>query len=182
MGAVHDFFDQLAPMIGAYYDVGIACDFALDKIAEVQKQHNLSDESTLSYGEGEPKGTPEEVAANAQHATTIGATKARMARGGIDRQQTASAVLVFVYHLWDEIYRHAIAREKGIEPRDLKVDIFGDVRLLRNAIIHNKGIADENVAKCRTFTRFKPGDQLLIGGNDLSEIYNAIRDELRPYA
>ncbi len=34
---------------------------------------------------------------------------------------------------------------------DLKVDIFGDLRYIRQSIIHNQGIAVSDIEKCRLF-------------------------------
>jgi len=54
----------------------------------------------------------------------------------------------YMHAIWDEQYRGRIARlfdspEERIRKRDVINDFFGDIRLIRNDYVHNKGIADE---------------------------------------
>ena len=66
-------------------------------------------------------------------------------RGGEFENQNCHALIVFIYHLWDEYYRPRLAASLGLEqPRQLQSDFFGDIRLIRNAIIHNQGILTKN--------------------------------------
>jgi len=66
-------------------------------------------------------------------------------RGGDFEIQNCHAFVVFIFHLWDEYYRPRIAKAMGLEQsKQLKSDLFGDVRLLRNAIIHNQAILTES--------------------------------------
>lgn len=72
----------------------------------------------------------------------------------------------FIHAIWEEQFRGRIARffddpDERIRQRDVVNDFFGDVRLIRNDYVHNKGIADEavNVKLLRWgFVRGKPLD------------------------
>jgi hypothetical protein len=69
------------------------------------------------------------------------------AEAGSNEQQHARSVLIFLFAYWDEEIRPRMASALGIETREVVSDIFGDIRLLRNAILHNKGnltAADHN--------------------------------------
>jgi hypothetical protein len=61
--------------------------------------------------------------------------------GGFNEQQHTRAIIVFIFAYWDEEIRPRLARAKRLSsPNEIRVDALGDLRLLRGAIIHNKGI------------------------------------------
>ena len=64
-------------------------------------------------------------------------------KGGDFDNQHAKAVIVFIYHLWDESYRVRIADSLGVKPCKVTCDLMGDLREIRNAIIHNSSIIEE---------------------------------------
>ncbi|MBW9062015.1 hypothetical protein JNB71_01680 [Rhizobium herbae] len=59
---------------------------------------------------------------------------------GFNHQQTCWAIIVFMFAFWNEEVRPKIARIREVEVQKVVVDAFGDLRIVRNAIIHNKGI------------------------------------------
>ena len=66
-------------------------------------------------------------------------------RGGEFEIQNCHALIVFMYHLWDEYYRPRMADALGLEHSgQLKSDLFGDIRLVRNGIIHNQAVLAES--------------------------------------
>ena len=66
-------------------------------------------------------------------------------RGGEFENQNCNALIVFIYHLWDEYHRPRIAAALGLEQTgQLECDFFGDIRLIRNAIIHNQAVLTED--------------------------------------
>ncbi len=62
------------------------------------------------------------------------------AQAGFNEQQVCWSIIVFLFAYWDEEVRPQIAEVRGIKPEDVKVDALGDLRLVRNSIIHNKGV------------------------------------------
>jgi hypothetical protein len=65
---------------------------------------------------------------------------AENAENGFNEQQQARAVIVFIFTYWDEEIRPRLAHAKNLpSPNGIRVDAMGDLRLLRGAIIHNKG-------------------------------------------
>lgn len=61
-------------------------------------------------------------------------------KGGSNEQQHSQAVLVFLFTFWEEEIRPRLAASKGVELREIRSDIMGDLRILRNVILHSKGI------------------------------------------
>ena len=61
-------------------------------------------------------------------------------KGGSNEQQHLQAVLVFLFTYWEEEIRPRLAASKGVELQEIRSDIMGDLRILRNIILHSKGI------------------------------------------
>jgi hypothetical protein len=60
--------------------------------------------------------------------------------GGSNEQQHSHAVLIFLFTYWEDEIRPRLATSKGVESQEIKSDIMGDLRILRNVILHSKGI------------------------------------------
>jgi hypothetical protein len=59
---------------------------------------------------------------------------------GFNEQQICWSIIVFLFAHWDEKIRPQIATVRGIKPNDVKIDAFGDLRILRKSIVHNGGV------------------------------------------
>ena len=60
--------------------------------------------------------------------------------GGSNAQQHSQAVLVFLYTYWEDEIRPRLAISKNVELQEIRSDIMGDLRILRNVILHAKGV------------------------------------------
>ena len=57
----------------------------------------------------------------------------------------------------------------------LKVDVLGDLRHIRNDLVHNKGIASEDEAgKCKVLKWFGPGDHIILGMHHVFDFLNQL--------
>ncbi len=70
--------------------------------------------------------------------------------------------IVSMFARWEGEYRPAIARLHGVEPDQVKSELFGDLRWLRNDVVHNNGVVKAS-AKCAVLGSFKPGDTITLG-------------------
>jgi len=57
---------------------------------------------------------------------------------GVNFQQLSRAVLIFIFTYWEDETRRSLASAASTEPRDIRSDIMGDLRILRNSILHSK--------------------------------------------
>jgi len=110
----------------------------------------------FAYGTGHPQ-DPKTVI---QHMTTQGEIRARNREGGRNHVFLANMCIVTIYQFWEEHFREPLAMALGVSKADLKVPVFGDLRRLRNAIVHNLGIATLDVNKCEVLQWFKSGDRI----------------------
>ena len=74
---------------------------------------------------------------------TQGQILASFAKGGEVEDMQNKALLVMLYQRWDEWYRHRIAKELGLEKNKVRCSLMGEVRQLRNVVIHDNGVVPE---------------------------------------
>jgi hypothetical protein len=73
-------------------------------------------------------------------------------------------------HLQGRPVPRKVAHAAGLRNKnEIKIDIMGDLRILRNSIIHHNGyvITDE---KCKILTWFKPSDKISVDLGQFAEI------------
>ena len=59
---------------------------------------------------------------------------------GANAQQHSQAILVFLFTYWEDEIRPRLADSMNIAVSEIKSDIMGDLRIIRNVILHSKGI------------------------------------------
>ena len=59
---------------------------------------------------------------------------------GFNEQQVCWSIIVFIFAYWDEKIRPEIATIRGVEKDEVKINVFGDLRVLRRMIVHNGGV------------------------------------------
>ena len=63
--------------------------------------------------------------------------------GGLFENQHGKALIVVIFHLWDEYYRPQITKCISVCHKQVECDLMGDIRLVRNRIIHGKSTLPE---------------------------------------
>lgn len=61
-------------------------------------------------------------------------------QGGINQRQLSYSILVFIFTYWEDEIRPRLAEAAGVETKDVKSEIMGDLRCIRNSILHTKGV------------------------------------------
>jgi hypothetical protein len=92
---------------------------------------------------------------------------------GFNEQQQAWGIIIFVFSLWDEEIRPRLARAKGVSSSEIIVDAMGDLRLVRHAILHNKGrLTVANYKKLRALKDlFAPDAKISISYDAMHQIF-----------
>ena len=107
-------------------------------------------------------------------------------KGGDFGCRDANAFIVFVYSLWERRCRREIARLFNVESNDVRCPLMGDLRSVRNAILHaGWRVRKEDRTKMEVLPLFWgeiPEDELRISAhmvNLLMEQINALRVEIQ---
>ncbi|MBK9177398.1 MAG: hypothetical protein IPM46_13900 [Flavobacteriales bacterium] len=114
-----------------------------------------------------------------EHRATAGEIVARSSPGGMNSRLVGNMALVYVYQLWEKVFRRKLAEALGFaNMNDLQIDLMDDVRQLRKSIIHHNGIALAVCGKAKVFKKFNMGESIFINGNDFFELTKLIRREI----
>lgn len=70
-----------------------------------------------------------------------------------------------VYQQWDEVLRPQAATLLGLSKDEVKIPILGDLRRLRNDVVHHRGVASTgNTGRCEIVASwFAVGDRIMFG-------------------
>ncbi|MBO6540952.1 MAG: hypothetical protein JJ969_16315 [Rhizobiaceae bacterium] len=92
---------------------------------------------------------------------------------GFNHRQLCWSVIVFIFAFWDEEIRPQIARVRGVEPNDIKVDALGDLRLLRKSIIHAKGVlsASDHAKLKKMADLVRPGERIALSHDEMQRLF-----------
>ena len=100
-------------------------------------------DNTLSVGTAFP-GSKQSPGASTIASMKIGDFLKGLEEGGEFENQHAKAFIVLIYHLWDEKYRPAIGKLLSVDPKkQVLCDLMGDIRQVRNQIIHNDSVVPQ---------------------------------------
>lgn len=84
--------------------------------------------------------------------------------------------IISLYALWEDEYRPRLAVAHGRSPDDEKYDLLGDLRSLRNDVVHHRGIAtSENTGRCVLLRHwFQPGEIIHLEGRHFDEFFRLL--------
>jgi hypothetical protein len=145
LDTLREFIDFINRQVGVYMDAiaGFAGNKARIELqtARIQRRHWKGkdiDGANIIVGTSlEDPQSPEVIHNRISRASDYIADNSER---GYNEQQQARAIIVFMFAYWDEEIRPRLARTKNLpSPNEIRVDAMGDMRLLRRAIIHNKG-------------------------------------------
>ena len=181
---VREYIDFVNSQVGAYMDAlaGFAGHFT-----RVERQvHRVS---RLSHRATAAKGEPVVVWASYEDPTQPDIIHNRIvraddylainSRGGSNEQQHARAIIVFLYTAWESDLRPRLAQARGVELNEIRSDIMGDLKQLRHAIIHARGILDaDSHRKLKQLTSmFLPDAPVTIAYDDMHTIVVKVKQD-----
>ncbi len=145
---VHDYIDFINQQVGAYMDALAGFEGHHTRverqIARINapvgtRLNNKGEEIIVRVGYDDPS-RPDVI-----HNRIIRASDyvKDNSRGGANEQQHSKAILIFVYAYWEHDVRKRLAKSKGVKSDRIQSDIMGDLRILRNAILHRKSFLDD---------------------------------------
>jgi hypothetical protein len=137
------------------------------------------DARNMFYGHGNPNDQVNRIL----HRTTQGEYKQRNAKGGHNHVRAAQLLVVLIYEYWDSEHRAKIATAMNLpSPNDLQVPLIGDLRLLRQDVIHHRSLLQlKHVEKLQVLPGFNAGDELTLDGEAVESIVHGLKaamDEL----
>jgi hypothetical protein len=130
------------------------------------------DEVVLFVGDKDP------AEHRVEHVAKMGWFKKRNSPGELNYVFLGNLLLVSIFSFWEENYRSLIALELSIAKEQLLIPVLGDIRLLRNDIIHHSAVATERIERCEVLRWFKPGDRISLEEQQVDTIVCEIRNSI----
>jgi len=112
------------------------------------------------------------------HCTTIGDRIGRNACDGENCSFISNMAIVAIYSFWEDHYRSALAAACGLSRSDVTADVFGDLRHLRNAIVHCNGTATREVQNARCLIWFNKADEIFMNQKMFIQLMSEVYDYL----
>ena len=163
----------------AFFFTQLGSDHVRNKFKEISEQQN-NENTKVSVGSQVPnleQSPGQSTIAQMDLADILEGLKTR----GEFENQHANALVVFIYHLWDDNFRKKIAASLSIPTKKVTCDLMGDIRKIRNKIIHHQSVIPQNLPNSlKILSRIwdiKPG-KLLVSSDmirSLMEQINALR-------
>jgi hypothetical protein len=114
-----------------------------------------------------------------------GEMKRRLEDDGRNTLLLGRQCIVSAYTYWEEYLRIEVGKALGVLPVDAKAndatreilnthvvhDFWGDLRHIRNSIVHKNGVAVEDVDSCKILRWFKAGDAIDLPHTRMREIF-----------
>ena len=102
--------------------------------------------------------------------------------GEANEQQLSQSVIVFLFTYWEETVRPKLAASLNVEKTEIKADVMGDLRIIRHAILHAKGVLAVKEHRRLKYLNeiFLPGEQIILSYDIMHKIfYMAKQDAAR---
>jgi len=99
------------------------------------------------------------------------------APGGSNEQQHARAIVVFLFTYWEDEIRQRLAKAKGVPVNEVRCDAMGDLRVLRNVILHSKSVmrADKHAELKQLGSLFTIDEPLALSYENMQKIFVAVK-------
>jgi len=92
-----------------------------------------------------------------------------MKKDGPISQIIAHGMINWIYSAWNDRFRKRIADELGENISNIKCDVMGDIRIIRNIIAHDFGIAENNFEKLKIIN-WLPIGPIILRSEDMNRI------------
>ncbi len=116
--------------------------------------------------------------------------KERNKDNGLNSLILGANCIVALYSYWEEYLRIEVGiakgvldvgasnneQTRGILNKQVVYDIWGDLRHLRNSIVHNNGLANSKITGCKIIKCFNPGDKIELDYEKMRAIFMLLAD------
>lgn len=132
--------------------------------------------SRMFYGKDAEPLPPEELPKSGGLFQFFGEIFDGIEEDGFFKQRLADSIIIYLFHLWEEKYREKLILPNGKSAAQ-NSDLMGDLRLIRNCIIHNKRIGNESIERCKILHWFSKGDKIVITQDHIYELWKRLFQE-----
>ncbi len=112
------------------------------------------------------------------HTATIRDQLLSLEDGGIDEVLVGNICISFIYALWEDNYRLALAKQRGTEKNAIRSDLFRELGTYRHAIVHNHAVGTSKTEKLTLLPSVPEGATLKVDRHVFELIVRLVKEEL----
>ncbi len=102
----------------------------------------------------------------------------RNEKSGSNEQLICQAIISFIFAYWEEGLRYKLAKIAEIPKNEVASDVFGDLRILRHVILHDRSIlSPSEFSKLKILKFFEAGEALNFDSSKMKRIFEAVDKE-----
>ena len=132
----------------AFFQATLGYKYQRERFVQIMKPANY--ENRVSAG-STPPGSKQSPGRSTIAEMTQGELLNGLEDGGLFEDHVAKSLVVVIYHLWNEYYRPRIAKAVSAEPNQVVCELLGDIRKVRNLIIHESSILPDSFSDALVF-------------------------------
>lgn len=170
---IDEFIKRLNQIHGAFINMNLAYMLLESKMQELMPDNS----KTIHFSDEDPDDPKTKLTLS----VNIGEFKDRIKKNGHDTKLVSNLCLVAIYQLWVDEYRAKISEEMGLKKNDLLIDIFGDLRIIRQAVIHNNSNRFNDFKKIKKLEFMKQRDIVFASNSEFGTIVSLVKEELRKF-
>lgn len=172
---ITEFESRINDIYGTFIDSHFAFTITSTKIHEIIPDGD--DDDLIHFGQDNPN----DPSAKILYSLTLKEFKDKIIPQGQDHEIITNLCLVCIYQLWEDEYRGRIANQIGKVKSQIKNDLFGDINILRQAIIHHNGKRISKFKRLKTLTFMKDRDIVTFSKQEFHNLIASILVELESY-
>jgi hypothetical protein len=181
LGVLREFIDFVNRQVGVYCDClagfegnRVRVEHPVARISRPASSRIEDGQPIITWASVEDPSSPEVIHHRIIRADEFIATNSE---AGFNEQQVCCSIIVFIFAFWDEEIRSGIAKIRGVDTNEVKVDVLGDLRLFRKSIIHNRGVIEaKDYAKLKVLSDVcKPNEKLTLTHDQMHAVFVAIK-------
>lgn len=112
------------------------------------------------------------------HTATIQDQLLSLEDGGTDEVLVGNICISFIYSLWEDNYRPALAKQRGVEKNGIRSEFFKELGTYRHAIVHNKALGTSKTEKLKLLPCVARGASLRVERHLFERIVKLVKEEL----
>lgn len=98
--------------------------------------------------------------------------------GGTDEVLVGNICISFVYSLWEDTYRPALAKQREIDKNAIRSELFRELATYRHAIVHNHAVGTSKTEKLKLLPSVPKGEILKVDRHVFELIVKLVKKEL----
>lgn len=167
---LRDYVHLLDRIFGMYLDACMGFELLGERMTEMVQPDQY--DKRVSFGEFDD---PNEPNSKYMHATTFRKFFFRNKRDSENQLLLSQSSIVFVYSIWDSLFRPRFCAALGKQQADVPCDVMGDLRLYRHAIVHNNMKLQKPT---RRLSFIAVGNAVVLTQAQMKELFSILFDDL----